>query len=212
VYQEESVLLPGRLFAAHGASSPQHAAGAKPKYVDLQLRCQALECALEQQAASSQGALAAAVSGAAAEEASIRAFYEAQVNDLLGRLAAQADALPPGENGSILAAAPTPDASTQQQSRPGSAPSASGRRGGGHSPTAGSNTRRSLQAPLVSASSDVGALRRELAAAEALLAASQEGNRAAAKRIKVCAYARAGRLRRGGQALNSEARPASSAC
>jgi hypothetical protein len=254
LHGEPSVLVPVAT-AACNVSSPGPTAAGKPTYAQLQLRCQMLESALEQQQQSSEAALCKALASAAAEDASLRVYYEAQLCDLLDRLgeaheqlgaaagepgAAEGSHQGGGHGSGAAPASPLLLSLSQQPSRPGSAPArgAAAAAGGNGSaavrPASPSvSLRRSLQASLATAAANLtepgvlqgaarhtchswagsvgaaactspqpalltpltcppvttttsGALRRELASVEALLAASQEEGRAAGKRIKVC--------------------------
>lgn len=87
---DTSVIIPGQPQEQFdGAASPPFASTntSKLTYTDLQLRVQLLEAALEQQQQSSQSVLAATLAAHAAEEASVKQFYDAQLCDLMDRLA-----------------------------------------------------------------------------------------------------------------------------
>lgn len=223
-------------FVPATAAAAAPASPGKPSYGELQLRCQMLEAALEQQRQSNQAALTATLAGTtrahgacaatsrlctappptsrcaavawllavaahAQEESSLRAYYEAQVAELLERLAdvhlAGTDAAEQAAPDTATPASSPPAAAgpldaASLDARPASAASRAAAAGRPASPAALLRRSRvtALLPPSPGAAGGSGAdeaalLRRELLAAESLLQSSQEENRAAAKRIKV---------------------------
>ncbi|KAF8056104.1 hypothetical protein HT031_006455 [Scenedesmus sp. PABB004] len=200
--QEEQQVLGSPARAPAPAPGPASPAAGRPTVSQLQLRVQALEVQVEQAAqreAAAVAALGVARAAHVAEEASLRSYYDALLADrgaelaLLAQQVALAEQLappdaPPPPGSPAANEQPAAPMSPQRAlsptvaavgGRPASrggagasvvASSLAGERGGGVS--------RSMSL------TDLARLRRELAAAEALLASYQDENRAAARRIK----------------------------
>jgi hypothetical protein len=84
---ETAAAVPASTGPTQGPHDTAAASPSKLTYSELQVRCQLLEAALEQQQQSSSAALSATLAAHAAEEASLRAYYESQLTELMDRLA-----------------------------------------------------------------------------------------------------------------------------